>query len=71
MYTIVGSRPHINGFSWYPAIRLCRRAVARLGEWRERERQRRSLARLDARLLADIGVSPEQQARECAKPFWR
>ncbi|MEQ8229415.1 MAG: DUF1127 domain-containing protein [Rhodospirillales bacterium] len=37
----------------------------------ERMRQRRALAGLDARLLADVGLSREQVARECAKPFWR
>lgn len=37
----------------------------------ERMRQRRALAELDARLLADVGLSREQVARECAKPFWR
>lgn len=37
----------------------------------QRSRQRRALARLDARLLRDIGVSPEQARRETTKPFWR
>lgn len=35
-----------------------------------RSRQRRALRELDGRLLRDIGVSPEQRARECGKPFW-
>ena len=37
----------------------------------ERNRQRRVLAGLDARLLADVGLSREQAVQECAKPFWR
>ena len=36
-----------------------------------RHRQRRALARLDERLLRDIGVKPEQARAESAKPFWR
>ena len=36
-----------------------------------RRRQRRALARLDGRLLRDIGVTPEQAAVEARKPFWR
>ena len=44
------------------------RAVAR---WIARGRQRRDLAELDDRLLADIGVTRAQVAREAAKPFWR
>ena len=34
-------------------------------------RQRRALAQLDGRLLDDIGVMPQDAAREVAKPFWR
>ena len=32
--------------------------------------QRRALARLDARALDDIGVSPEAAAAEAARPVW-
>ncbi len=39
--------------------------------WHSRARERRRLARLDARMLRDIGVSAEDAARESAKPFWR
>jgi uncharacterized protein YjiS (DUF1127 family) len=71
MQTIVGRRPYISGFSLGQAIQWYRHASALIGEWRERARQRQSLARLDDRLLADIGLLPEQRTRECAKRFGR
>lgn len=39
--------------------------------WQSRYQQRRALARLDARLRDDIGVTRGEAAREAAKPFWR
>ncbi len=39
--------------------------------WVNRSRQRKQLARLDARLLADIGITAEQVKFEVAKPFWK
>lgn len=44
---------------------------ATLAGWAERRRQRGCLAELDARLLDDLGLSPEQVRAEAAKPFWR
>lgn len=38
--------------------------------WRSRRRTRRALARLDAHLLADIGMSKEDMQQEALKPFW-
>ncbi len=38
--------------------------------WQELARQRRALLSLDARMLADIGVSQADAAREAARPFW-
>jgi uncharacterized protein YjiS (DUF1127 family) len=46
-------------------------ALTMLGCWRERIRQRRQLARLDLRLLRDIGISRDVAEWECNKPFWR
>ncbi|HZB93360.1 MAG TPA: DUF1127 domain-containing protein [Stellaceae bacterium] len=40
-------------------------------EWRRRARSRAELARLGAHELCDIGLTPAERARECAKPFWR
>jgi len=37
----------------------------------ERQKQRRKLALLDDRLLADIGLEAGQVVAEAAKPFWR
>lgn len=48
-----------------------REALAVMHCWYERVRQRGELARLDARMLRDIGVTPSEAAAEYAKPFWR
>ncbi len=39
--------------------------------WHERARQRRALARLDDRLLRDVGLSRAAAVLESGKPFWR
>lgn len=39
--------------------------------WQRRVVSRRQLARLDARLLADAGISEAQRHAELSKPFWR
>lgn len=55
-------------------IRPQRRSLAGCLDWLRagyaRSRQRAALARLDARLLADIGISPAQARQEANKPFW-
>ena len=40
-------------------------------EWRERVRQRHALARLDDRLLRDMGLSRADVEQEVGKPFWQ
>jgi uncharacterized protein YjiS (DUF1127 family) len=45
--------------------------LVRLRRWRRRIRERAQLARLSARELRDLGVSPAQAAYEAGKPFWR
>ncbi len=47
------------------------RVVDLLLGWSERGRQRRHLARLDDRLLRDIGVSRAEVEAEISRPFWR
>jgi uncharacterized protein YjiS (DUF1127 family) len=59
-----GTYPPKDGYSFCGA-------VAVFGTWRRRVRQRREFAGLDYRMRRDIGVSPSEVARECAKPFWR
>jgi uncharacterized protein YjiS (DUF1127 family) len=46
-------------------------ALSLIRRWHESVRQRRQLARLDARMLRDIGITATEAERECNKPFWR
>jgi uncharacterized protein YjiS (DUF1127 family) len=39
--------------------------------WAKRVRERDELARLDHRMLRDIGITPTDIDREYRKPFWR
>ncbi|MEQ8695546.1 MAG: DUF1127 domain-containing protein [Bauldia litoralis] len=39
--------------------------------WLDRYAQRRQLARLDPRMLKDIGVSQTDALQEARKPFWQ
>ena len=39
--------------------------------WQERVSQRRTLARLDDRLLRDMGLSRSDVEHEVSKPFWQ
>src|SRR5580704_6682595 len=47
------------------------RIHTRLSEWRRLSRSRADLARLDDRMLRDIGVTRVEVWREINKPFWR
>lgn len=40
-------------------------------QWVANSRGRKELARLDARMLRDIGLEPFEVQREINKPFWR
>jgi uncharacterized protein YjiS (DUF1127 family) len=42
-----------------------------VARWEERRQTRRALARLDAHLMRDIGMTPVARSAECEKPFWR
>ena len=46
-------------------------ALAVLAVWRHRSRTRRHLALLDARELADLGLTRAQQRAEAGKWFWQ
>ena len=52
-----------------------RAAVAALADafsaWQERVSQRRTLARLDDRMLRDMGLSRSDVEHEVSKPFWQ
>ena len=50
---------------------LVQRLRTTFAEAAARRRHRRTLARLDAHLLRDIGLSPDDAQSEAAKPFWR
>jgi uncharacterized protein YjiS (DUF1127 family) len=47
------------------------RALATLSVWHRRIVSRNELARLDARMLADAGITEAQRYEELHKPFWR
>lgn len=56
----------------FAAPRFTLAALAGLaGVWMQRLQERRTLATLDDRLLADIGVSRADAELEMSKPFWR
>ena len=49
---------------------LRQRVALRLAVWRGRIAARRCLARMDARSLRELGISPAAAAYESGKPFW-
>jgi uncharacterized protein YjiS (DUF1127 family) len=70
MLTLVERQPRITPISWNKVMGLCRQARALAATRRSLARQRQALARLDNRLLADIGLTREAQMVECSKLFW-
>jgi len=46
------------------------RLTTLLGLWRRRSRTRASLRKLEDVQLRDIGLTPLERHRECAKWFW-
>jgi uncharacterized protein YjiS (DUF1127 family) len=46
-------------------------AFEMLAVWQDRRRQRSTLARLDDRMLRDIGLTYADVDGEISKPFWR
>jgi uncharacterized protein YjiS (DUF1127 family) len=62
-----GSRPLAR--DWLSGA--ARRAISTLRLWRWRVRGRNELARLDERLLKDIGLTPADREFLVNKPFWR
>ena len=70
MLTLVERQPRINPVSLKKAMRLYRRARALMAAWRSLARQREALARLDDRLLADIGLNRSDLRDAYAGPLW-
>jgi uncharacterized protein YjiS (DUF1127 family) len=62
------ARPSFLDIPWRDRLRAAWMALLRL---EDRRRQRLTLAELDDRLLADIGVSRPQARHEASKPFWK
>jgi uncharacterized protein YjiS (DUF1127 family) len=54
-----------------PQRGLFAEAVGAVLSWQRRHRARASLARLDAHMLRDIGLSLGDAQAEISKPFWR
>jgi uncharacterized protein YjiS (DUF1127 family) len=50
---------------------LLSRWLSTIEIWLNRRQGRKDLSALDDRLLADVGISPEDALREAGKPFWR
>ncbi|RWM96651.1 MAG: DUF1127 domain-containing protein [Mesorhizobium sp.] len=42
-----------------------------LARWYDRHLQRLDLAEIDEHLLRDLGLTPQDVRRECAKSFWQ
>lgn len=40
-------------------------------QWQYRAEGRKNLAKMDARLLKDIGLTEADRLREISKPFWK
>ena len=51
--------------------RLASRIAAAIAARYDRYLQRRALEELDDHMLRDIGCTPQEARRECAKPIWR
>ncbi|MFV0491625.1 MAG: DUF1127 domain-containing protein [Pseudorhodobacter sp.] len=54
-----------------PVARPAFALTAVLLAWDDRFRSRRALARLNERMLQDIGYTPEEAERESVRPFWK
>ena len=72
MHTILETAGRFDaGFFRGQIVELVVRGFAMLLLWQGRATQRHALARLDDRLLRDVGLSQSEVTRELRKPFWR
>ena len=44
--------------------------LTRIATWHRVARERRRLLQIDPRLLADMGLTPDDAAYEASRPFW-
>jgi uncharacterized protein YjiS (DUF1127 family) len=70
MLTLVQRQPRKITVSWDKLMPLCRRVRGWAAARRSLARQVDALSRLDDRLLADIGLTREQQMLASSKLFW-
>ncbi len=54
-----------------PLARLLVAAAMTVTHWDDRRQTRKALAKLDNRLLDDIGLTEDKRLVEAEKPFWR
>ena len=54
-----------------PRASVGQRLALTVAQWRERVRLRRCLAKMDARSLRELGISPAAAAYESGKAFWK
>jgi uncharacterized protein YjiS (DUF1127 family) len=66
MPAIARQLPFAGSSSLNSAFCQIRRVFRSIVDWRAQARERRSLARLDDRLLADIGLTHERQVETCS-----
>lgn len=66
--TILSAAPTRRPFPFFVLRRLRLRLLKR---WYDRHLQRLDLAEIDDHLLRDLGLTPEDVRRECAKSFWQ
>lgn len=64
------ARDTVKGFVVY-LFETPGRSLDLLTVWENRLRQRSALTHMDQHLLEDMGLTPEDAAKEAAKPFWR
>ncbi len=64
-------RPETSSDRRNAGLHLFRRVMHIYRTWRERGRQRRDLARLNDRLLRDIGLTRADVEGEVMKRFWQ
>jgi uncharacterized protein YjiS (DUF1127 family) len=55
----------------FPFLTLRRLRLRLPTRWYDRHLQRLDLAEIDEHLLRDLGLTPEDVRRECAKSFWQ